>query len=58
MTRCRTQARKCRFRDAVETEDRLIEHLIVGVRHGKVQEKLLSRDEMLQRTLLGRTRQL
>ena len=25
MTRCRTQARKCRFRDAVETDERLIE---------------------------------
>ena len=46
MTRCRTQARKCRFRDA-ETDERLIEQLIVGVRHGKVQEKLLCRDETL-----------
>ena len=47
MTRCRTQARKCRFRDAVETDERLTEQLIVGVRHGKVQEKLLCRDETL-----------
>ena len=47
MTRCKTQARKCRFRDVTETEERLIEQLIVGVRHAKVQEKLLSRDENL-----------
>ena len=47
MTRCRTQARKCRFRDAVETDERLIEQLIVGVCYGKVQEKLLCRDETL-----------
>ena len=47
MTRCRTQARKCRFRDAVETDERLTEQLIVGVRHGNVQEKRLCRDETL-----------
>ena len=47
MTRGRTQARKCRFRDAVETDERLTEQLIVGVRHGKVKEKLLCRDEIL-----------
>ena len=47
MTRCRTQARKCRLRDAIETDERLTEQLIVGVRHGKVQEKLLCRDETL-----------
>ena len=47
MTRCKTQARKCRFRDAVETGERLIEQLIMGVRHVKIQEKLLSRDDQL-----------
>ena len=36
MTRCKTQAHKCKFRDATETEERLIEQLVVGVRHGKV----------------------
>ena len=46
MTRCKTQARKCKFRDATETEERLIEQLVVGVRHGKVQEKLC-RDDTL-----------
>ena len=35
MTRCKTQARKCKFRDTTETEERLIEQLVVGVRHGK-----------------------
>ena len=47
MTRCKTQARKCRFRDAVETDERLIEQLIISVRHVKIQEKLLSRDDQL-----------
>ena len=47
MTRCKTQARKCKFRDTTETEERLIEQLVVGVRHGKVQERLLCRDETL-----------
>ena len=44
MTRCKLQAKKCRFRDACETNDRLIEQLIVGIKHPKVQEKLLGRD--------------
>ena len=47
MTRCKTQARKCQFRDAVETEERLIEQLILGVKHPKIQEKLLGRDDTL-----------
>ena len=38
---------KCRFRDALEAEERLIEQLIIGIRHSKIQEKLLSRDGML-----------
>ena len=47
MTRCRIQGKKCRFRDGVEDEERLIEQLIIGIRHTKIQEKLLSRDDML-----------
>ena len=47
MTRCKTQTRKCKFRDTTENEDRLIEQLVVCVRHGKVKEKLLCRDETL-----------
>ena len=47
MMRWKTQAKYCRFRDAVETEKRLVEQLIMGVKHVKVQEKLLSRDEAL-----------
>ena len=38
---------KCRFRDALEAEERLIEQQIIGIRHTKTQEKLLSRDDML-----------
>ena len=47
MTRCRIQGKKCRFRDALEAEERLIEQLIIGIRHTRSQEKLLSRDDML-----------
>ena len=43
--RCQTQAKKCHFRDAIETEERLVEQLIMGVRHVKVQDKLLGQDE-------------
>ena len=38
---------KCRFRDALEAEERLIEQLIIGIRHAKIQEKLLSHDDIL-----------
>ena len=47
MTRYKAQTRKCQFRDAVETEERFIEQLIMGVKHAKIQEKLLSRDATL-----------
>ena len=47
MTRCRIQGKKCRFRNALEDEERLIEQLIIGIRHNKIQEKLISRDDML-----------
>ena len=47
MTRCRIQGKKCRFRDAIEAEERLVEQLIIGIRHTKIQEKLLGRDDML-----------
>ena len=47
MTRCRIQGEKCRFRDGIEAEERLIEQLIIGIRHTKIQKKLLSRDDIL-----------
>ena len=47
MIRCRIQRKKCRFRDALEAEERLIQQVIIGIRHTKIQEKLLSRDHML-----------
>ena len=37
----------CRLCAALEAEERLIEQLIIGIRHPKIQEKLLSRDNML-----------
>ena len=47
MTRCRIQGGKFQFRDALEAEERLIEQLIIGIRNTIIQEKLLSRDDML-----------
>ena len=47
MTRCKLQAKKCNFRDAIETDERLIEQLTVGIKHARIQEKLLSHDATL-----------
>ena len=44
MTRCKLQAKKCKFWDNTDIEERLIEQLIIGARHRKVQEKLLRKD--------------
>ncbi|KAJ8044300.1 hypothetical protein HOLleu_11732 [Holothuria leucospilota] len=46
MAKCRIQADKCKFSTA-ESEQRLIEQLILGTAHKKVQEKLLGEDETL-----------
>ena len=45
MIRCRLQAKKCKFRDSREVGERLLEQLIVGVRHKKVQEQLLAKPD-------------
>ena len=47
LTHCRNQATKCRFRDKAESDERLIEQLIVGSKHKKVQERLLKKGEEL-----------
>ena len=47
MTRCKLQAKKCNLRDAIETDERLIEQLTVGIKHARIQEKLLSHDATL-----------
>ena len=47
IARCRNKAAKCKFRDTEETEVRLIEQLIKGTKHKKVQERLLGKDEAL-----------
>ena len=39
--RCKKKTSKCKFRDAQETNDRLLEQLIVGTKHSKVQKRLL-----------------
>ena len=45
MIRCRLQAEKCKFRDFREVGERLLEQLIVGIRHNKVQEQLLAKSD-------------
>ena len=47
LTRCHNQATKCRFRDKAESDERLIEQIIIGTKHKKVQEKLLEKGEQL-----------
>jgi hypothetical protein len=44
MTKCKLQALKCKFKDT-EQDERLIEQLIIGTRHKKVQEILLEKDD-------------
>ena len=46
MSRCKLQAKQCKFNDQ-ERSNRLIEQLIVGTRHKKIQEQLLGKDEKL-----------
>ena len=45
LTRCGNQTTRCRFRD--KSDERLIEQLIVGAKHKKVQERLLEKDVQL-----------
>ena len=40
---CKLQAKKCKFRDNQETEERLIEQVITGTRHSELQKLLLSK---------------
>lgn len=47
LTRCRTQAKKCKFDPAKEFDEKLIEQLIIGTRHKKVQKTLLGKDDKL-----------
>ena len=47
LTRCRNQASKCRFKDKIESDEWLIERLIVGTKHKKIQERLLEKSEQL-----------
>lgn len=57
--RCKTMAKKCKF-SAPETNERLIEQLIVGTNHKKIQEVLLSKDDKLtleEALTIARTRE-
>ena len=56
VARCKLQAKKCKFRDNQETEERLIEQVITGTRHSELQKLLLSKGIELQEALnSGRT---
>lgn len=46
IARCKIQARKCKYTDAA-LHEKLIEQLILGTRHKKIQESLLKKDETL-----------
>ena len=48
MTRCRNQATKCKFHNVTETEECLIEQLIIGTKHKKVKERFLKKGEKLK----------
>ena len=47
LSRCRNQATKCKFRDTTESGERLIEQIIIGTKHKKIQGRLLSKVEPL-----------
>ena len=47
ITQCRLQAQRCKFRDAKETEERVIEQLIAGTANEDVKRELLGKDEKL-----------
>ena len=45
MTHFRNQATKCKFHNVTETEESLIEQLIIGTKHKKVKERFLKKGE-------------
>ena len=48
LQRCRIQALKCRCRDKAESDERIIQQLVVGNKHKKIrQERLLKKGEDL-----------
>ena len=47
LARCRLKARKCKFRDEQELEERIIDQLIVGTRFPELQKQLLSKNETM-----------
>ena len=58
VNKCKLQAQKCDFKDANETEDRILDQLIYGIRYEELQKELLSKDKRLtlaQAINLGRT---
>ena len=47
LARCRLKARKCKFRDEQELEERIIDQLIVGTRLPELRKQLLSKNETM-----------
>lgn len=47
MTQCKQKTKKCQFRDNIETKEKLVEQLVVGIKHPALHEKLLSHDSTL-----------
>lgn len=47
VSRVKLQAFKCKFRDEVEIQERVIEQLILGTRHPELQKDLLGKDKTL-----------
>ena len=47
MTKCMLQAKKCKFRDEIEINTRLIEQIIRGGAHENIREDLVCKDDSL-----------
>lgn len=46
LARCRFQVQKCKFRDICETEEWIIDQIIMGTKYSDLQKQLLSKNEM------------
>ena len=47
LTRCKQKTSRCKFRDDTELKERLIEQIIIGTKHSRVQERLLEKGDSL-----------
>ena len=58
VTKLKSIAAKCKFRDDKEMQDRIVDQLIWGSAHKDVQKVLIGRDETLSLMLPAAMRQL